>query len=599
MQLLHDRPIREKLVIITLLTTGTALVLAWVGNMLADSLLYRGYLMRDLTVLARVIADNSTAALVFEDPAAANQILGALKARPHIDGACMYRNAGQAGATVFAKYSPNRDFTCPPLDRIGSIHPDRALSEPVVLDGRRIGTLVLIFDLEELRERIRMFGSIVFAVFLLCSVIAFLVSNRLHAVIVTPIARLVEATTTVSRTGDYSVRAERVSGDELGVLVDRFNEMLARIQSRDNDVKKAFQQVENERARFQFMAESMPQKIFTATPEGEIDYFNGQWMEFTGLTREEIMGWGWIRFVHPDDVEANVQEWQRCVASGDPFMFQQRFRRADGQYRWHLSRAHGMRDPNGTITIWIGSNTDIHEQKETEQELRRLNDDLQQFAYSASHDLQEPIRNVAVYSEIVARRYQQVLDADGQQFLGFLREGGRRLATLVNDLLAYTRASMAELSGNSISAREALDNSLATLAEPIHVNGAVVTSDELPAVHMGELHLQQIFQNLIGNALKYRSEEPPRIHISARMLGRMWWFSVRDNGIGIDPEYKEKIFGVFKRLSHDRKHDGTGIGLAICQRIVERYGGRIWVESELGKGAIFHFTIPDGPATSP
>lgn len=207
--------------------------------------------------------------------------------------------------------------------------------------------------------------------------------------------------------------------------------------------------------------------------------------------------------------------------------------------------------------------------------------DLRQCAYSAGHNLQEPIRNVAVYSELISKRYHSVLD--GQQFLGFLREGGRRLATLVSDLLAYTRASMAELSPTLVDSSALLDSTLANLAESIWETNATVTSNGLPEVYMGERHLQQVFQNLIGNALKYRNEDAPRALVSAAGRGAFWCFSVQDNGIGIDPEYKEKIFGAFKRLHHGDKYGGTGIGLAICQRVVERYGGRIWVESEPGR----------------
>jgi len=242
--------------------------------------------------------------------------------------------------------------------------------------------------------------------------------------------------------------------------------------------------------------------------------------------------------------------------------------------------------------MWIGSNTEIHEQKEKEEELRRANEDLQQFAYSASHDLQEPIRNVVVYSEVVAKRYHALLDADGQQFLGFLAEGGRRLALLINDLLAYTRAGVAERSMTPVDSSAVLQHTLSGLAEAIRESGALITHDPLPEIPMGEAHLQQVFQNLISNALKYRKEETPRIHVSAVKHGTGWRFSVQDNGIGIEPQFKEKIFGVFKRLHRDQKYAGTGIGLAICQRVVGRYGGRIWVESEPGKGAIFFFTVP-------
>jgi light-regulated signal transduction histidine kinase (bacteriophytochrome) len=146
-----------------------------------------------------------------------------------------------------------------------------------------------------------------------------------------------------------------------------------------------------------------------------------------------------------------------------------------------------------------------------------------------------------------------------------------------------------------VAASSVLEHTLASLAEAVRERDASVSSDVLPEVYMGESHLQQVLQNLIGNALKYRSQDPPRIHVSASKRGAAWCFSVRDNGIGIDPKYKEKIFGVFKRLHHDQKYGGTGIGLAICQRVVERYGGRIWVESEPGKGATFYFTVPQYP----
>lgn len=593
----RDRPIKQKLVITTMVTTTVALLVVGVGVVVADYVLYRDYLRRDLSSLARIIADNSTAALAFNDPDSAAQTLGALRARTHVTGACIYRMDG----SILARYSPSSTFTClpPEGDQIRFSGDFLIVDQPIVLSARPIGTLVLQYDLGLINERVRLYGTTVLGVLLATFFLALLLSSRLRSVIATPISQLVSATTSVSETGDYSIRAQKLSGDELGVLVDRFNEMLAGIQSRDSDLKKALadreaalQQVEKERERFEFMAESMPQKIFTASPAGESLYLNKLWMDFTGLPFEQIRDWGWEQFIHPDDLEESLRVWGHSIETGEPLQLTNRFRRADGVYRWHLNRARAMRNAEGEIILWIGSSTEIQEQKEAEEELRRANEDLQQFAYSASHDLQEPIRNVAVYSEIVARRYQNVLDDEGRQFLGFLREGGRRLAALVNDLLAYTRASMAELSATTVSASAPLQNAVASLAEAIRESAAKVTYDSLPEVNMGEAHLQQVFQNLIANAIKYRNEESPRIHISAANRGGQWYFAVQDNGIGIDPQYKEKIFGVFKRLHHDQKYGGTGIGLAICQRVVERYGGRIWVESEPGKGSTFFFSVP-------
>lgn len=591
MRSFRDRPINQKLVITTMITTITALVVAGAGIIVSDMVLFRQYLRRDLVALARIVADNSTAALAFDDSQAASETLTTLRAKPAVVGACIYR----LNASVLASYPRAGSSACPATEDQASIRFEAdhlIVWKPVLLQGRRVGTLVIVYNLGQIGERVRLYGSMVLAVLLGTGLLAFLMSSRLRPVIARPISRLVQATTSVAETGDYSIRAERLSNDELGILTDRFNEMLAAIESRDDELRKAFRNLDEERARFHFLAESMPQKIFTARPSGDVDYMNRQWTEFTGVTFEQMKDWGWTAFVHPDDVDDNIRAWKHSVATGDPFMFEHRFRAADGRYHWHLSRARAMRHSDGSISMWIGSNTDIHQQKEKEEELRRANDDLRQFAYSASHDLQEPIRNVAVYSEVVVRRYADKLDDEGRQYLGFLRDGGRRLTTLVNDLLAYTRASLAELAETRVDASAVLQKSLASLAEAIRESGAEVTSDALPEVSMGDAHLQQVFQNLIANAIKYRSQAPPRIHVSAENRGTAWCFSVRDNGIGIDPQYRDKIFGVFKRLHHDQRYSGTGIGLAICQRVVERYGGRIWVDSEPGKGSTFSFTIP-------
>ena len=598
---LRDIPISRKLVIIVMVTTTAALLMAGLGIVAADSVLFRAQMRRDLTALTRIVADNNTGALAFNDAKVAAETLQSLRARPHVTGACVYRLDG----SVLARYAQVSSFKCPPARVQSGIRPEGGslvATQAAILQGRRVGTLVLLYDLGELSQRTQLYGSMVLGVLLVSSVVAFLLSAKLRAVIAGPVSQLANAATAVSETGDYGIRAQKMSGDELGLLVERFNEMLAGIQSKDMDLKKAlaekeaaFLEVEKERERFHFMAESMPQKIFTARANGEIDYFNHQWLEYTGLSDQEIRDWRNV--VHPEDIGPNIEAWQAALASGEPFFYEHRFRRADGQYRWHLTRALPMRDVNGRISMWIGSNTEIHEQKEREAELRRANEDLQQFAYSASHDLQEPIRNVAIYSELVAHRYRNLLDDDGKMFLGFLNEGGRRLARLVSDLLAYTRAGVAEIEISAVNAGKVLTYTLAALAEAVRESDATVTSDELPEVYMSEAHLQQVLQNLISNALKYRTDEPPRIHVSAAKQGAAWCFSVRDNGIGIDPRYKERIFGVFKRLHHDQRYGGTGIGLAICQRVVERYGGRIWVESEPGNGATFYFTIPQHART--
>ncbi|HVW09705.1 MAG TPA: PAS domain S-box protein [Bryobacteraceae bacterium] len=355
----------------------------------------------------------------------------------------------------------------------------------------------------------------------------------------------------------------------------------------------AEERIRDSEARLRFMAESMPQMIFTAQPDGEMNYFNRQWLEFAGMTYDDLQGWRWTGILHPEDESETLRLWRHSIGSGEPFQFTHRLRRTDGSYRWHLSRAHAMRGADNGIMMWIGSSTEIHEQKNTEEELRRANKDLEQFAYAASHDLQEPLRGIRIYSELLENRYKDRLDARGLQFLEFLNSGASRMEMLVRDLLAYTQIARFADSDEPMDAGKALQIALDNLSEAIRESGAAVTSSTLPPVLIPLSHLQQLFQNLIGNAIKYRRENvPPMIHVDARRQGTHWIFTVTDNGIGIEPEYKEQIFGLFKRLHNGDIYSGTGIGLALCQRIVERNHGRIWVESEPGAGSKFHFTIP-------
>jgi signal transduction histidine kinase len=244
-------------------------------------------------------------------------------------------------------------------------------------------------------------------------------------------------------------------------------------------------------------------------------------------------------------------------------------------------------------------NIEMQERKRVEEalkvkteELARSNRDLEQFAYVASHDLQEPLRMVTNYVQLLARRYKGKLDSDADEFIGFASDGAIRMRKLINDLLTYSRVGIRAKELESTDCETALNQSLNNLKMAIEEIGAVVTHDSLPTVMGDSLQLGQLFQNLIGNAIKFRGDEPPSVHVSASQNGNEWTISIRDNGIGISPEYAERIFNIFQRLHSREEYPGTGIGLAICKKIVERHGGRMWVESKVGKGATFYFTLP-------
>jgi light-regulated signal transduction histidine kinase (bacteriophytochrome) len=235
---------------------------------------------------------------------------------------------------------------------------------------------------------------------------------------------------------------------------------------------------------------------------------------------------------------------------------------------------------------------------ERTMELKRSNEDLEQFAYVASHDLQEPLRMINNYLQLLRQRYKDKLDPNADEFIGFALDGSKRMHHLIRDLLTYSRVGTHGKEFAPTDCAAILAAALANLKLAIEDAGAEVTHDPLPRVRGDEVQLTQLFQNLIGNAIKFRGEAKPKIHVGAERNGSEWEFTVRDNGIGIAAQDFDRIFIVFQRLHSKEKYPGTGIGLSVCKKIVERHGGRIWVESKMGKGTTFHFTMPAMEATS-
>jgi light-regulated signal transduction histidine kinase (bacteriophytochrome) len=230
--------------------------------------------------------------------------------------------------------------------------------------------------------------------------------------------------------------------------------------------------------------------------------------------------------------------------------------------------------------------------KERTTELQRSNKELEQFAYVASHDLQEPLRTVASFTGLLEKRYKDMFDDEGREFMGYIIEGATRMQQLITDLLSFSRVGKRDVSRDPIDCNMVFRDVVTNLTRSIKETCASVTADPLPVVNANETMLNQLFQNLIGNAIKFhKNENTPHVHVSAERKNDEWLFSVRDNGIGIDPKSYEKLFSIFSRLHTRQKYPGTGIGLAICKKIVEMYNGRIWIESQSGEGSTFYFTI--------
>ena len=389
-------------------------------------------------------------------------------------------------------------------------------------------------------------------------------------------------------------------GHEKGITV-YLNDISERKRS-EKAITLSEQALRDSEARFRTALQTMSDIVWTNNSNGQMMGEQSGWAAFTGQSFEESQGYGWAKAVHPDDAQPTIDEWNRSVAAERPFAFEHRVRRFDGVYRLFSIKALPVRNEDGTIREWVGVHTDITDRRAAEAEisntntlLRRSNADLEQFAYAASHDLQEPLRMVSIYSQMLKKKYEGKIDAEADTFIRFAVDGARQMDLLLRDLLAYSQATIEVVKGpaTGVSAAKALQKALVNLNAAIEECGAHITYGDLPVIFMAEIHLVQLFQNLVGNAIKYRGEQIPFIHVGCRKEGTEWVFSVQDNGIGIEEQYLKQVFGVFKRL-HGKQYPGTGIGLAICQRIVDRHGGRIWVQSEPGRGCTFLFTTAVG-----
>ncbi|MEI6102308.1 MAG: ATP-binding protein, partial [Methanothrix sp.] len=262
-------------------------------------------------------------------------------------------------------------------------------------------------------------------------------------------------------------------------------------------------------------------------------------------------------------------------------------------------RSNPVLNDEGGVEFIVEQLQDITERKRAEQalvknseDLARSNADLAQFAYVASHDLQEPLRTITRFVQLLEKRYQGKLDQDADEFIGFIVSGTKRMQQLINDLLAYSRVNTRKEPPNIMKIEDAIQRAMQNIQYVLEDTRGTIIYGEMPSIIADEPQMTQLFQNLIGNALKFHGEEAPRVEISAARKGNDWIFSVRDNGIGIDPQYKDRIFEIFQRLHTCEEYAGTGIGLAIAKKIVERHEGHIWVESQSGKGSTFNFTLP-------
>jgi PAS domain S-box-containing protein len=351
-------------------------------------------------------------------------------------------------------------------------------------------------------------------------------------------------------------------------------------------------------ARYRSLVETMNDGLLIQDEAGGISYVNERLCLILGYSRHEMLGHPLTDFL--DEENRSILREQlidRRKGADAPYEITWR---GEGERKvYTIMSPKSVFGADGHFKGSFVVITDITNRKRAEQalarqaaELVRSNAELEQFAYVASHDMQEPLRMIASYVQLLARRYKGRLDDDADEFIAYAVDGAKRMQQMINDLLAYSRVGRRAEHFKTVECEDCLDWALMNLASLIAESSTVITRDPLPVVTACSGQLGQLFQNLVGNAIRFRAGSPPRIHVSTERKGDEWLFSVRDNGIGFDMKYADRIFMIFQRLHGRQNYSGTGIGLAICRKIVERHGGRIWVESSPGKGTTFYFTIP-------
>ena len=372
-----------------------------------------------------------------------------------------------------------------------------------------------------------------------------------------------------------------------------------------SDQVKARRVIEENARRFRFMANAMPQKVWTASAKGEINYFNEQWKEYTGLSFDELKSGGWRKVVHPEDLEEKERKWKNSVENGLDYQFEHRLKRKDGQYRWHLSRGVAHREEDGAIRMWIGTNTDIHDQKMSEQALQELtvelknanqrlthiNVDLDNFIYTASHDLKAPIINIEGLLSLLRKKLpQENLEQEQvDSLMEMMQNSVERFKRVVSNLTDITKLQKeADQGPSQVSIPKIIQEVILDLGQMVRESDAQFEVDiaDCSVISFAEKNLRSILYNLISNAIKYRSpERTPQVRITCKKMPDYVVLKVQDNGLGIDLRQEEKLFSMFRRL-HTHV-EGSGIGLFMVKRIIENSGGKIKVDSRLGEGSTF------------
>ncbi|HEY2573394.1 MAG TPA: PAS domain S-box protein [Verrucomicrobiaceae bacterium] len=595
---LREPSIKRKIMTVTMLTSLVVLLVAVGAFMAYDLATYRESMRRNLTTLAQVAGENSTAALAFGSDKDALENLASLRLDPEIVAAAFYDNKGK----LFVWYPTNSaaaSFPAAPLrDGYHFQGGHLFVFQSIRNDSNLLGNIYLESDLRYFYQRIKIYSAIAALIIFGSLIVALILSDRLQKRISDPIIMLAATARQVSERRDYSARAPKLGPDELGVLTDAFNDMLTRIEQ--HAITSAF---------LSAIVESSDDAIIGKDLTGKVVSWNAGAERMFGYDAGEMVGTSIERLIAPDrpDEERRVLE---NAKSGETRLYETVRIRKDGS-RVDLSLAVSpIRDAQGNIVGVSSIARDISERKRAEDQILQLNaelehrvqirtaeltaanQELEAFTYSVAHDLRAPLRHIDAFTRILQEDFAGSFPPEASKLFDTIRRGSENMSRLVNDLLNLAHVGRQEMKKERTSLNLIIEEVIAEMKRETEGRQIEWRIENLPIVNGDPGLLKQVFANLLSNAVKYTRPRPVAvIEIGLHVMNDEPVIYVRDNGVGFNMKYADKLFGVFQRLHRAEEFEGTGVGLAIVERVIKRHGGHIWAESELDKGSTFYFTL--------